>query len=45
VRDRAQRLRALDGFDTLRPSYRVMVTLARVVPALRRVAVFYRLAF
>ncbi|HLZ38984.1 MAG TPA: hypothetical protein VKP64_14815 [Mycobacteriales bacterium] len=35
----------LDGFEKLRPSYRVMVKLARWISELRRVGVFYRLAF
>jgi hypothetical protein len=35
----------LEGFEKLRTSYRVMVKLARLFPAMRRMAVFYRLEF
>jgi O-methyltransferase involved in polyketide biosynthesis len=35
----------LDGFDKLRTSYRVTVKLAKLFPAVRRMAAFYRLEF
>jgi O-methyltransferase involved in polyketide biosynthesis len=35
----------VDGFERLRPGYRVLVRVAKVVPALGRLAVFYRLEF
>ena len=35
----------LDGLDRLRMGYRVMVRIARVAPAARRLAAFYRLEF
>ena len=35
----------LDGFEKLQTSYRVMVKLGRLFPALRRLAAFYRLEF
>ncbi|MGH3913891.1 MAG: class I SAM-dependent methyltransferase [Pseudonocardiaceae bacterium] len=35
----------LDGFDKLRTSYRLMVTVAKLFPAMRKIAVFYRLQF
>jgi O-methyltransferase involved in polyketide biosynthesis len=35
----------LDGYEKLKPSARVMVELAKLFPAVRRLAVFYRLEF
>jgi hypothetical protein len=35
----------LEGFEKLRTSYRVMVKVAKLFPAVRRMAVFYRLDF
>jgi O-methyltransferase involved in polyketide biosynthesis len=35
----------LDGFDQLRLGYRVMVTAARLFPAMKNMAAFYRLEF
>lgn len=35
----------LEGFDTLKPAYRVMVKLARRFPTMKRMAVFYRVGF
>jgi O-methyltransferase involved in polyketide biosynthesis len=35
----------LDGFEKLRTSYRVMFMMAKLFPAMKRMAVFYRLEF